>query len=122
MSKERKGLAILKRWRAYTLMESLVAGIIISMVTGLAMLIYLNVSASMSNTRDMILESRAYQAKDSLRHLIGEQEMILPLGEGYDMMFTKKSWEGDTDLYQLEIEVLDTLGVVHLQLYEWVYE
>lgn len=115
-------MALLKKIRAFTLIESLVSGIMISALSGIAMVVYLNVAASLSSTRDILMRTKARNQMDSLASIPGIFELSYEFGQEQQVFFEKSIYKTDSNLLLVSYEIVDTLNLSHVRLNRLQYE
>lgn len=113
----------IKKIRAFTLMETLVAGIITSVVSGLAMMTYLNIANTIESTGDLWISEKATLMFDSLSNIKGAYEVNYLWEGSYQVVGEKQLYEDNVEgLYQLTLEVGDTTGHIMSRQKKLIYE
>lgn len=111
-----------KKIKGFTLMETLVAGIIVSIISGLAMMTYLNLANVIESTEDILISEKATLELDSLSNIQGGFDISYTWGDVYQIVGNKISYDGTDDLYQLTVEVQDSTGYLITSKRKLVYE
>jgi len=108
--------------KAFTLMETLVAGIIISIISGLAMMTYLNIAHTIDSTEDLLVSKKMTSTFDSLSNITGVFETRYLWDNTYQVIGSKTEYDDSKDLYQLMVEIQDTTGNLMSRRRKLIYE
>lgn len=101
-------VALAKKIKAFTLIESIVSGVIISVVSGLALMIYLNVAASLSNTVEIQTRQIVNQEFDSLRNKTGTFTLVYPYSDYLTIECEKKLYYAAEHTFELRLVLFDS--------------
>ncbi len=115
-------MARLKNLRAFTLIETLVAGILISIVSGAALMIYLNISGSLAKTQDIIIRQQARMELDSLSLISGAFELTYTAGNQLMVIGKKENYQDMESVFLVSVVLEDANGKPLEEQKKLIYE